>query len=442
MGFKIQFGWGRKSEDRPQDDDDESDKEAKKTKKSRESPVKRLFEGFKLGCSSSEEGADQSLPDIDAVAELPDTELRSRATVEIEQLDKEKDPAEAESRIKQIMSMLLLRLQRLQDREAEVETISDPKEREVARAEIEKERAELNAEFESVEAKGSKFKLPKFNLEPFKFKFGWGSGDKDEKTTEPEPQKEEKEKKAKKPKDSSKKKLFGGFKLGFSGSADDEDADQALPEIAQDVANLPDLELRNKAREDIDKLDQETDPADAESRIKVIISMLLLRLQRLEGREAELDSITDPNKREAARAEIEAVEKKASSFKFKLPKFSLEPFKIQFGWGRKSEDRPQDDDDESDKEAKKTKKSRESPVKRLFEGFKLGFSSSEEGADQSLPDIDAVAELPDTELRSRATVEIEQLDKEKDPAEAESRIKQIMSMLLLRLQRLQDREAE
>merc|ERR1711923_54775 len=103
---------------------------------------------------------------------------------------------------------------------------------------------------------------------PFKFKFGWGSGDKDEK-------------KAKKPKDSSKKKLFGGFKLGFSGSADDEDADQALPEIAQDVANLPDLELRNKAREDIDKLDQETDPADAESRIKVIISMLLLRLQRL-----------------------------------------------------------------------------------------------------------------------------------------------------------------
>merc|ERR1712117_671428 len=226
------------------------------------------------------------------------------------------------------------------------------------------------------------------------------------------------------------KKLFGGFKLGFSGSADDEDADQALPEIAQDVASLPDLELRNKAREDIDKLDQETDPADAESRIKVIISMLLLRLQRLEGREAELDSITDPNKREAARAEIdaeraevnadfEAVEKKASSFKFKLPKFSLEPFKIQFGWGRKSEDRPQDDDDESDKEAIKTKKSRESPVKRLFEGFKLGFSSSEEGADQSLPDIDAVAELPDTELRSRATVEIEQLEKEKDPAEAE-----------------------
>merc|ERR1712117_961513 len=242
--FKIQFGWGRKSEDRPQDDDDESDKEAKKTRKSRESPVKRLFEGFKLGFSSSEEGADQSLPDIDAVAELPDTELRSRATVEIEQLDKEKDPAEAESRIKQIMSMLLLRLQRLQDREAEVETISDPKEREVARAEIEKERAELNAEFESVEAKGSKFKLPKFNLEPFKFKFGWGSGDKDEKTTEPEPQKEEKEKKAKKPKDSSKKKLFGGFKLGFSGSADDEDADQALPEIAQDVANLPNLNLK------------------------------------------------------------------------------------------------------------------------------------------------------------------------------------------------------
>merc|ERR1711879_384648 len=263
----------------------------------------------------------------------------------------------------------------------------------------------------------------------------------------------EKEKKAKKPKDSSKKKLFRGFKLGFSGSADDEDAGQALPEIAQDAANLPDLELRNKAREDIEKLDQETDPADAESRIKVIISMLLLRLQRLEGREAELDSITDPNKREAARAEIdaeraevnadfEAVEKKASSFKFKLPKFSLEPLKIQFGWGRKSEDRPQGDDDESDKEAKKTKKSRESPVKRLFEGFKLGFSSSEEGADQSLPDIDAVAELPDTELRSRATVEIEQLDKEKDPAEAESRIKQIMSMLLLRLQRLQDREAE
>merc|ERR1711879_975333 len=154
----------------------------------------------------------------------------------------------------------------------------------------------------------------------------------------------EKEKKAKKPKDSSKKKLFGGFKLGFSGSADDEDAGQALPEIAQDVADLPDLELRNKAREDIDKLDQKTDPADAESRIKVIISILLLRLQRLEGREAELDSITDPNKREAARAEIdaeraevngdfEAVEKKASSFKFKLPKFSLEPFKIQFGWG-------------------------------------------------------------------------------------------------------------
>ena len=312
----------------------------------RESPVKKLFEGFKLGFSTSADDDDQSLPDIDAVAELPDTELKSKATVEIEELDKEKDPAEAESRIKQIMSMLLLRLQRLQEREAKVDTISDPTEREAARAEIEAERAELNAEFESVDARASKFKLPKFSLEPFKFKFGWGS-DKDEKATEAEPEKEEKEKKAKKSKDSSKKKLFGGFKLGFSGSSDDDD--QALPEIAPDVAGLPDLELRNKAREDIDKLDDEKDPAEAESRIKVIISMLLLRLQRLQEREAELDSISDPAKREAAKAEIEAeraelnadfesVEAKTSGFKFKLPKFSLEPFKIQFGWGRKSED--------------------------------------------------------------------------------------------------------
>ena len=45
------------------------------------------------------------------------------------------------------------------------------------------------------------------------------------------------------------------------------------------------MELRNKVREDIDKLDREKDPAEAESRIKVIISMLLLRLQRLQERE-------------------------------------------------------------------------------------------------------------------------------------------------------------
>merc|ERR1712039_1131847 len=111
-------------------------------------------------------------------------ELKSKATVEIEELDKEKDPAEAEPRIKQIMSMLLLRHQRLQEREAKVDTISDPKEREAARAEIEAERAELNAEFDSVDAKASKFKLPKFNFEPFKFNFGWGS-DKDEMEAKP-----------------------------------------------------------------------------------------------------------------------------------------------------------------------------------------------------------------------------------------------------------------
>ena len=84
-----------------------------------------------------ENDLNESLPEIDAVAELPDTELKSKAAMEIEELDKEKDPAEAESRIKQIMSMLLMRLQRLQEREAKVDTISDPKEREAARAEIE-----------------------------------------------------------------------------------------------------------------------------------------------------------------------------------------------------------------------------------------------------------------------------------------------------------------
>merc|ERR1719264_2433871 len=317
--------------------------------------------------------------------------------------------------------MLLLRLQRLQEREAKVDTISDPKEREAARAEIEAERAELNTEFESVNANASKFKLPKFNLEPFKFKFGWGS-DKDEKTTEAEPKKQEKEKKAKKSKDSSKKKLFGGFKLGFSGSADDDD--QALPEIDPDVVALPALELRNKVREDIDKLDKEKDPAEAESRIKVIISMLLLRLQGLQEREAKLDSISNPAEREAAEAEIEAeraelnadfesVEAKASGFKFKLPKFSLEPFKIQFGWGRKSEDKVKDDD-EPEKDEKKTKKSRESPVKKLFEGIKLGFSSSADDDDQALPEIDPdVVALPALELRNKVREDIDKLDKEK-----------------------------
>ena len=84
----------------------------------------------------------------------------------------------AEDKLQKIINLLLLRLKRLQDRQAEVDKIKDPKKRDKAQKELDKEKEELNKAFKDVEQKSKSFsfKLPKLDLmwKPLKFQFGWG----------------------------------------------------------------------------------------------------------------------------------------------------------------------------------------------------------------------------------------------------------------------------